>query len=105
MAMRTIQLDEHRGTVELEATEIRRLLQGVEADQSALKQRLEALEVQLSAAPSATWLEAAEKSRYLIGLLAGTAVARDPQRKKLIVSVLEDLRRLSRDEEERRSRS
>jgi hypothetical protein len=105
MTMRTIQLDEHRGTADLEATEIRRLLQGVEADQSALKERLEALEAQLSAARAATWLEAAEKARYLIGLLAGTPAARDPQRKKLIASVLDDLRRLSREEEERRSRS
>ncbi len=105
MTMRTIQLDEHRGTADLEATEIRRLLQSVEADQSALKERLETLEKQLAAAPAATWLEAAEKARYLIGLLAGTAVARDPRRKKLIANVLEDMRRLAREEEERRART
>jgi hypothetical protein len=104
MTMRTIQLDEHRGTAELEATEIRRLLQSVQADQSALKERLEALEAQLSEAPAGTWLEAAEKARYLIGLLAATPAARDPRRKKLIATVLEDLRRLTREEEERRPR-
>jgi hypothetical protein len=105
MTMRTIQLDEHRGTAELEATEIRRLLQSVEADQSALRERQEALETQLIAAPAATWLEAAEKARYLIGLLAGTPAARDPRRKKLIANVLDDMRRLARDEEERRART
>ena len=105
MTTRTIQLDEHRGTAELEATEIRRLLQSVKADQSALNERLEALETQLSTAPAATWLEAGEKARYLIGLLAGTTVARDPRRKKLIANVLDDLRRLAREEEERRARS
>jgi hypothetical protein len=94
MVMRTIQLDAHRGASELKATEIRRLLQGVEADQCALKTRLEELETQLDAAPATTWPEAAEKARYLIGLLATTPIARDARRKRLIASVLEDLRRL-----------
>ena len=93
--MRTIQLDEHRGLSERKATEIRRLLQSVEADQSALRVRLEELEVQLAAAPASTWPEAADKARYLIGLFAATTAARDPRRKKLIANVLEDMRRLT----------
>jgi hypothetical protein len=103
MTMQTIQLDKHRGIAEQKATEIRRLLQGVEADQSALKLRQEELETQLISAPSHTWAEAGEKARYLIGLLAATPAARDPRRKKLIANVLEDLRRLGGvDEEEQK---
>ena len=95
MTTQTIQLDKHRGMAAQKATEIRRLLLSVEADQSALKTRLEDLEVQLTAAPAASWGEAAEKARYLIGLFAATPAARDPRRKKLIANVLEDLQRLS----------
>ena len=100
MTTQTIQLDKHRGIAAQKATEIRRLLLGVEADQSALKARQEELETQLISAPATTWPEAAEKARYLIGLLAVTPAARDPRRKKLIANVLEDLRRLSGGEEE-----
>lgn len=102
MVMRTIQLDAHRGAVELKATEIRRLLQGAETDQSALKTRMEELEAQLDAAPAATWPEAAAKAHYLIGLLANTPAARDARRKKFIANVLEDLRRLARESEQHR---
>jgi hypothetical protein len=95
MSMTTIKLDERRGHAELKATEIRRLLQGVAADQKELRARQEALEEQLAAAPSATWEEAADKARYLIGLLAATPAGRDPRRKALIANVLDDMRRLT----------
>jgi hypothetical protein len=95
MTTQTIQLDKHRGVAAQKATEIRRLLSGVEADQNALKARQDELETQLIAAPATTWVEAGEKARYLIGLLSATSAARDPRRKKLIANVLEDLRRLS----------
>ena len=95
MTTQTIQLDKHRGMAAQKATEIRRLLAGVEADQTALKARQDELETQLIAAPASTWPEAGEKARYLIGLLGATTAARDPRRKKLIANVLEDLRRLS----------
>jgi hypothetical protein len=98
MTMRTIQLDERRGAAERKATEIRRLTAALEADQSALKTRQEELETQLMAAPAATWQEAGEKARYLIGLLSATPAGRDARRKKLIASVLEDLRHLADDE-------
>ena len=95
MTTQTIQLDKHRGIAAQKATEIRRLLSGVEADQNALKARQDELETQLIAASATTWVEAGEKARYLIGLLSATTAARDPRRKKLIANVLEDLRRLS----------
>jgi hypothetical protein len=92
---RPIQLDERRGAVAQKATEIRRLLLGVEADQTALKARQDELEAQLTAEPAETLGEAAEKARYLISLFAATQAGRDPKRKKLIAGVLEDLRRHS----------
>jgi hypothetical protein len=77
------------------ATEIRRRLSGVELDQATLRQRRADLEKFLLAAPAMTWPEATEKARYLITLLAGTSVGRDPRRQKLIDAVLDDFRRLS----------
>lgn len=98
-----IQLDEHRGNSERKATELRRLLWSVEADQSALRVRQEELETQLAAEPAATWAEAADKARYLIRLFAATPAGRDPRRKKLIAGVLEDMRRLAGDDEQAQS--
>jgi hypothetical protein len=94
MTERTIELDEHRGMSAQKATDLRRILAGVEADEKALRSRQEALEQQLIAEPAATWPEAAEKARYLLGLFASTSAAQDPRRKTLIANVLDDFRRL-----------
>jgi hypothetical protein len=48
----------------------------------------------LIAFPAETWLDAAEKARYLLGLFVTTPAAQDPRRQKLIENVLEDFRRL-----------
>ena len=77
------------------ATEIRRRLAHVEVDRAALRQRRGELEKFLLTAPGTSWSEVAEKARYLITLLAGTRVGRDPRRQKLIEAVLGDFRRLS----------
>ena len=90
-----IVLDEHRGMAAQRATEIRRRLAEVEADQATLRERRTELEKFLLAAPASTWFEAADKARYLIGLLAATSVGRDPRRQKLIAGVLDDFSRLS----------
>lgn len=90
-----IVLDEHRGMAAQQATEIRRRLSEVEADQTALRGRRTELEKFLIAAPASTWPEAAEKARYLIGLFATTSMGRDPRRQKLIAGVLDDFSRLS----------
>ena len=95
MTNQAIQLDNRRGDVERQAIELRRLVLAVEAEKDALRLRQEELELQLIAASGASWPEAAEKARYLIGILAGTSAAKDPRRKKLIASTLEDFRRLS----------
>ena len=90
-----ILLDEHRGMAAQQATEIRRRLAEVEADQAALRERRTKLERFLLSAPASTWPEAAEKARYLIGLFAATSSGRDPRRQKLIAGVLDDFVRLS----------
>ena len=78
MTERTIDLDQHRGMAAQKATELRRLVSEVEANERALRQRQDELEIQLVAAPAADWHEAAEKARYLIGLFAATSMAQDP---------------------------
>ena len=90
-----IQLDNRRGDADRHAIELRRLVLAVEAEKDAVRLRQEDLETEMIEAPSVSWPEAAEKARYLIGLLSGTTAARDPRRKKLIASTLEDFRRLS----------
>jgi hypothetical protein len=92
-----IVLDKHRGMAAQQATEIRRRLAEVEADQAALRERRTELEKFLVAAPASTWFEAADKARYLIGLFATTSIAQDPRRRKLIAGVLDDFQRLSGD--------
>ena len=90
-----IVLDEHRGIAAQQATEIRRRLAAVGAGKSALRERRAERVKLMHAAPASTWLEAAEKARYLIGLFATTSIAQDPRRRKLIAGVLDDFRRLS----------
>ena len=90
-------LDEHRGMAAQKATEIRRRLAEVEADQAMLRQRRTELEKFLLAAPAATWADAAEKARYLISLLGTTSLGQDPRRKRLIATVLDEFTRLSQE--------
>ena len=90
-----VELDERRGMMAQKATETRRRLQEVQADQAALQHRQAELENLLVAAPAATWAEAAAKVRYLLQLFAATLDAQDACRQKLIANVLDDLNRLS----------
>lgn len=100
MTDKTIILDQHRGMADQKATELRRLVAEVEADERALRSRQEELEAQLLSAPATTWPAAAEKARYLLSLFASTPAANDPRRQKLIANVLEDFARLSRADDE-----
>ena len=97
MTDKTIELDQHRGMSAQKATELRRLLADVEANERVLRLRQAELETHLLAAPAANWHEAAEKARYLLNLYAATLAAQDPRRQKLIAAVLADLARLSRE--------
>lgn len=95
MTDETIKLDGRRGMAAQKATDLRRMLTEVAANEAALRLRQEELEAHLLAMPAATWPEAAEKARYLIHLFAATPAAQDPRRQKLIAAVLEDFDRLA----------
>jgi hypothetical protein len=90
----TIELDKHRGMAAQKATDLRRLVSEVAADQARLKARQDEIEAYLIAAPAANWSEAAEKARYLLTLLSATSEAQDTRRKTLIANVLDDFDRL-----------
>lgn len=90
-----VMLDEHRGMSAQKATEIRRLRAEVEAQRAALQERQAELERHFLAAPATTWEEAAEKARYLIGILAETPEGQDPRRREIIADVLADFARLA----------
>lgn len=95
MTDKTIDLDQHRGMAAQKATELRRLLADVDANEKALRLRQDELEAHLLAAPASNWQDAADKARYLLNLFAATRAAEDPRRQKLIDAVLADFKRLS----------
>jgi hypothetical protein len=95
MTEKTIELDQHRGMAAQKATDLRRLLADVEANEAALRLRQGELESHLIAAPAENWREAAEKARYLLNLFAGTLTSQDARRQMLIAAVLADFERLS----------
>jgi len=92
---KTIDLDQRRGMAAQKATELRRLLADVDANEKALRLRQDQLESHLLAEPATNWHEAADKARYLLNLFAATRAAEDPRRQKLIAAVLADFKRLS----------
>jgi hypothetical protein len=97
MTDKTVKLDQHRGMAAQKATDLRRLLADVEANERALRLRQDELEAHLIAAPAANWPEAAEKARYLLKLFGTSLVGQDPRRQKLISAVLDDFERLTRE--------
>ena len=95
MTDKTIDLDGRRGMEAQKATDLRRLLAEVEANERSLRLRQDELEAHLADAPAATWEEAAEKARYVLGLYTATLTAEDTRRRTLVEAVLKDLERLS----------
>ena len=95
MTKETVDLDTRRGMMAQKATELRRLLSEVSANEEALRSRQRELEDQLLASPALSWEEAADKARYLLSLFASSLAGQDPRRQMLIARVLEDFTRLS----------
>ena len=95
MTDKTIDLDRRRGMEAQKATDLRRLLAEVEANERALRARQDELQAHLIAAPAASWTEAAEKVRYVLGLYAATLATEDTRVRSLIAAVLADFKRLS----------
>jgi hypothetical protein len=75
--------------------EFRRYLSEIEDEQVRLLQRRAELERVLFAAPSATWMEAIERARYLLTQFAAIVDGQDPSRRQIVASVVDDLARLS----------
>lgn len=95
MTDKPVDLDTRRSAEGRMATDFRRFaLKDFEADQRALRQRQEELEVQLLAEPASSWHEAALKAQYLIRRYAETAEGSDARRQQLIERALGDLARL-----------
>jgi hypothetical protein len=97
MTDHVINLDEHRGMASQVATDSRRLLADVEANERDLRLRREALESRLIASPAANWRGAAEKARFILGLYVATLGDGDTQRRLLVDAVLADFERLDRE--------
>lgn len=97
MTDEVIDLDRHRGMASQAATDSRRLLADVEANERELRHQRDALESQLLATPAANWQEAAVKARFILGLYAATLGDGDTQRRALVNAVLADFERLERE--------
>ena len=87
MTDKTIDLDHRRGMEAQKATDLRRLLAEVKANERTLRLRQDELEAHLAGAPAANWEEAAEKARYVLGLYAATLTAGDTRRRTLVEAV------------------
>lgn len=81
------------------ATDMRRLLSEVEANEKNLRERQGELEAYLLAAPAAIWPEAAEKARYVLALYGTLLPAEDTRHHTLVAAVLDDFDRLAREGE------
>ncbi len=91
-----IDLDKRRGMASQAATDSRRLLADVEANEQILRMQRDALEAQLFATQAATWQDAAVKARFVLGLYAATLGKGDTRHRALVDAVLADLERLER---------
>jgi hypothetical protein len=95
MTDKPVNLDQHRGMAAQKATDLRRLLTDVAANEQALRATQEELETRLIADRASDWQEAADKARYLLSVFAATPSGQDPRRQTLIKAVLDDFDRLS----------
>ena len=90
-----VDLDKHRGIAAQKASDIRRVLADVEANAILLRDRQSAVEIQLLAAPTGSWPEAAAKARYVLSLYAAELARADTHHRDLVAAVLADFTRLS----------
>ncbi len=97
MTDKPIDLDRRRGMASQQATDMRRLAAEVEANREGLRQQQERLESHLLTSPAENWQQAADKARYLLGLLGAASDHGDARVKTLIAAVLADFDRLATD--------
>ena len=92
-----VDLDTRRGMAAQKATDMRRLLAEVEANEQLLRDRQGELESNLLAVPATSWVEAAAKARYVMNLYSAGLSADDSQKRDLVAAVLADFARLSEE--------
>jgi hypothetical protein len=90
-----IELDRHRGMAAQKATDIRRVVADVETKAKLLRDHQSEVEIQLLAAPAASWIEAATKARYVLNLYAAQLSPADTHHRDLVAAVLADFSQLS----------
>ena len=90
-----VDLDTRRGMAAQKATDLRRLLTEVEANEKLLRDRQFELEHNLLSVPATSWVEAAAKARYVMNLYSASLSADDSQKRDLVAAVLADFTRLS----------
>ena len=95
MTDKPIDLDKRRGTTAQKETDLRRLRIQVLENEAELRRQQHELETHLISAPAASWLEAAEKARYVIDQFAASICGQDPRTKSLIEAVFADFDRLT----------
>ena len=93
-----IELDKHRGMAAQKATDIRRVLADVEVNAKLLRDKQGAVELQILAAPAASWPEAVAKARYVLNLYSAGLAPTDTHHRDLVAAVLADLTRHAGDE-------
>src|SRR6266545_7163007 len=93
-----IELDKHRGMAAQKATDIRRILAEVEANAKLLRDKQGVVEIEILAAPAASWPEAVAKARYVLNLYSAGLAPTDTHHRDLVAAVLADLTRLSGEE-------
>ena len=98
MIDKTVELDKHRGMAAQKATDIRRVLAEVEVNAKLLRDKQGVLEIQILAAPAASWPEAVAKARYVLNLYSASLPPNDTHHRDLVAAVLADLTRLSGEE-------
>ncbi len=92
-----VDLDTRRGMAAQKATDLRRLLSEVDANEKLLRDRQLELESHLLAVPATSWAEAAAKARYVMNLYAASLSVDDSQKRELVAAVLADFTRLSEE--------
>jgi hypothetical protein len=97
MTSNPVDLDTRRGMAAQKATDLRRLLSEVDANEKQLRDRQLELENHLLAVPATSWVEAAAKARYVMNLYAAGLSADDSQKRELVAAVLADFTRLSEE--------
>ena len=93
-----IELDKHRGMAAQKATDIRRVVAEVEVNAKLLRDKQGVLEIQILAAPAASWPEAVAKARYVLNHYSASLPPNDTHHRDLVAAVLADLTRLSGEE-------